>query len=127
MSLEADIAKVRGLGSAKEGTGHFWHQRLTAIALIPLSIWFVVNLVCVFDATYAEVTAWIQSPIVTTLLVALIGALLYHVKLGVQIVIEDYLHAEWLKLSSIICLDLGTVLCGLVSIVAILKISFGTN
>jgi succinate dehydrogenase / fumarate reductase membrane anchor subunit len=127
MSLEADIAKVRGLGSAKEGTGHFWHQRLTAIALIPLSIWFVVNLVCVFDATYAEVTAWIQSPIVTTLLVALIGALLYHVKLGVQIVIEDYLHAEWLKLSSIICLNLGTVLCGLVSIVAILKISFGTN
>lgn len=127
MSLEADIAKVRGLGSAKEGTGHFWHQRLTAIALIPLSIWFIVNLICVFDATYAEVVTWIRSPVVTTLLVALIGSLLYHVKLGLQIVIEDYLHAEWLKLSSIICLNLGTILCGLVSIVAILKISFGTN
>jgi len=127
MSLEADIAKVRGLGSAKEGTGHFWHQRLTAIGLIPLSIWFVVNLICVIDAPYAEVVAWIQSPIVTTLLAALIGALLYHVKLGMQIVVEDYLHAEWLKRTSIICLNLGAVLCGLVSIVAILKISFGTS
>ena len=125
MSLESDLARVRSLGSAKHGTHTFWHQRITAIALIPLSLWFVTGLICVMDATHAEAVAWIKAPHVTTLLIALIAALLYHVKIGMQEVFEDYIHAEWLKLSSRICLNLGTALCGLVSIVAILKISFG--
>ncbi len=125
MSLESDLARVRGLGSAKDGTHSFWHQRLTAIALIPLSLWFVTGLICVMDSTHAEAVAWIQAPHVTTLLIALITALLYHVKIGLQEVFEDYIHTEWLKFASRICLNLGTALCGLVSVVAILKISFG--
>jgi succinate dehydrogenase / fumarate reductase, membrane anchor subunit len=127
MNLQSDLAKVRGLGSAKEGTHHFWHQRLTAIALVPLSLWFIVSLICVMDASHTQVIEWIKAPYVTTLLIALIFVLLYHTKLGLQTVIEDYIHAEWLKLASIIGLNLGAWLCGLVSIVAILKISFGTN
>ncbi len=127
MNLQSDLAKVRGLGSAKEGTHHFWHQRLTAIALVPLSLWFIVSLICVMDASHAQVVEWIKAPHVTALLIALIFVLLYHTKLGLQTVIEDYIHAEWLKLASIIGLNLGAWLCGLVSIVAILKISFGTN
>ena len=124
MSLKSDLARVRGLGSAKDGTHHFWHQRLTAIALIPLSLWFVASLICAVNGTYFEVISWISQPHVTTLLVALSAALFYHVKLGLQTVVEDYVHTEWLKLVSVIGLNLGVTLCGLVSIVAILKISF---
>ena len=124
MSLKSDLARVRGLGSAKDGTHHFWHQRLTAIALIPLSLWFISALLCMINGTYFEAISWIAQPHVTTLLVAFSAALFYHVKLGLQTVVEDYIHTEWLKLASVVVLNLGVALCGLVSIVAILKISF---
>ncbi len=127
MTLETDLARVRGLGSAKEGTHHFWRQRVTVAGLLPLSIWFVANLMCVLDADHAEVVEWIKSPHVTALMVALVAALYYHLKLGLQDVFEDYVHLEWLKLTTRICLNLGASLCGLVSIIAVLKISFGTN
>lgn len=127
MSLKSDLAKVRGLGSAKDGTHHFWHQRLSAIALIPLSIWFVTSLVCMITADHARVANWIEAPHITTLLIALVAALYYHIKLGMQTVLEDYIHTEWLKVTSVIALNLGTILCALISIIAILKISFGSN
>lgn len=127
MSLKTDLARVRGLGSAKDGTHHFWYQRVTAFALIPLSLWFVVSLLCVMDASHAEIVEWISTPHVTTLMIALVGALYYHLKLGLQDVFEDYVHTEWLKLATRICLNLAASLCGLLSIVAILKISFGIN
>ena len=126
MSLESDLARVRGLGSAKDGTRSFWHQRITAIALVPLSLWFVVSLLCVMAANHADTVAWIKAPYVTTLFIALIVVLFYHVKIGLQEVVEDYVHLEWLKLATRICLSLGAAMCGLASIVAILKISFGT-
>ena len=127
MDLKSDIGRVRGLGSAKDGTHHFWTQRVTAVALVPLSLWFITALICVMDATYTEVVDWIKTPHVTTLLLALVVALFYHLKLGLQDVFDDYVHTEWLKPATRICLNLGAALCGLVSIVAILKISFGMN
>lgn len=127
MSLKTDLARVRGLGSAKDGTHHFWWQRVAAIGLLPLSIWFITGLICLMDADHTEIVEWIKSPHVTTLMVALVAVLYYHLKLGIQEVFEDYIHTEWLKLTSQICLNLGTALCGLVSIIAVLKISFGTN
>jgi len=127
MSLKSDLAHVRGLGSAKDGTHHFWRQRVTAVALIPLSLWFVTSLLCVMDATHAEVVEWIKAPHVTALMVALVVALFYHLKLGLQDVFEDYIHAEWLKITTRIGLNLGAALLGLVSVLAILKISFGIN
>jgi len=126
MSLESDLAKVRGLGSAKQGTHHFWHQRVTAIALIPLGLWFITGLVCAMNGSYGDAIAWVATPHVTVLLVAFIAALFYHMKLGLQTVIEDYFHVEWLKIASVIGVSLGTALCGLASIVAVLRISFGT-
>lgn len=127
MSLKSDLARVRGLGSAKTGTHHFWHQRLSAIALIPLGLWLVTSLVCVMRSSFSEAQAWVATPYVTILLVATLSALFYHLKLGLQTVLEDYVHNESLKLASIIGLNLGTVLCALASIVAVLRISFGTN
>ncbi len=124
MSLESDLARVRGLGSAKDGTRSFWHQRITAIALVPLSVWFVAGILCIVDASHVDTVAWIKAPHVTVLFIALIIALFYHVKIGLQEVIEDYLHCEWFKLATRICLNLGIAMCGLVAIVAILKISF---
>ncbi|HCU88978.1 MAG TPA: succinate dehydrogenase, hydrophobic membrane anchor protein [Gammaproteobacteria bacterium] len=124
MSLQSDLARVRGLGSAKNGTRTFWYQRVTAIALVPLSVWFVADILCIVDASHTETVDWIKTPHVTVLLIALIIALFYHVKIGLQEVIEDYLHIEWFKLATRICLNLVIAMCGLVAIVAVLKISF---
>jgi len=125
MSLRTPLGRVRGLGSAREGTRHWWAQRLTAIALIPLSVWFICALVKMTSMEYATVTAWMQSPIVSSLLILFIFSLFYHAKLGVQVVIEDYVASEALKLGSIILLKFVMLFAGLASIIAVLKILLG--
>lgn len=119
------LNQVRGLGSAKEGTHHWWLQRLTAVALVPLSIWFVASLVSMSDADYASVVTWVRSPVVTVLLLCLIWALFHHAQLGVQVALEDYVHAEWLKVASIVALKFASILLGLASAIAVLKVSLG--
>lgn len=119
------LNQVRGLGSAKEGTHHWWMQRLTAVALVPLSIWFVASLVSMADADYFTVVAWLRSPLVTVLLLCLIWALFYHAQLGVQVVLEDYVHTEWLKIASIVGLKFAAAVLGLASAIAVLKVSLG--
>ncbi len=119
------LNQVRGLGSAKEGTHHWWLQRLTAVALIPLSLWFVASLITIADADYVAVVEWMRSPIVTVLLLCLIWVLFHHAQLGVQVVLEDYVHSEWLKVASIVALKFAVVVLGLLSAIAVLKVSFG--
>lgn len=119
------LNQVRGLGSAKEGTHHWWLQRLTAVALIPLSLWFVASLITIADADYLSVVEWMRSPIVTVLLLCLIWVLFHHAQLGVQVVLEDYVHSEWLKVASIVALKFAVVVLGLLSAIAVLKVSFG--
>lgn len=119
------LNEVRGLGSAKEGTHHWWVQRLTAVALVPLLLWFVVSLVSLVGEGYEAVVLWMGSPLVAVLWVCLIVALFHHAQLGVQVVLEDYVHSEWLKFLSIILLKLSALLLGLASVVAVLKVSFG--
>ena len=125
MKLRTPLSNVRGLGSAKEGTHHWWMQRLTAIALIPLSLWFIVAVLCVASSSYAEAITWIDSPINSTLLITLIAALFYHSQLGVQVVVEDYVHSEWLKLGALILLRFVTVLLVTACILSVLRIAFG--
>lgn len=119
------LNQVRGLGSAKEGTHHWWLQRLTAVALIPLSLWFVASLITIADADYLSVVQWMRSPIVTVLLLCLIWVLFHHAQLGVQVVLEDYVHSEWLKVTSIVALKFAVVVLGLLSAIAVLKVSLG--
>ncbi len=119
------LNQVRGLGSAKEGTHHWWLQRLTAVALIPLSLWFVASLITIADADYVAVVEWMRSPIVTVLLLCLIWVLFHHAQLGVQVVLEDYVHSEWLKVASIVALKFAVVVLGLLSAIAVLKVSLG--
>ena len=125
MSLRTPLSRVRGLGSAKEGPHHWWWQRLTAVALVPLSLWFVVSLVCRIGADYGEVVAWMQSPVVSLLLILFVVMLFHHAQLGVQVVIEDYVHGKWQKLTSLMLLKFVAVIAALASVIAVLKVSLG--
>lgn len=98
MSLQTPLARVLGLGSAKEGVEHWWQQRLTALALIPLGIWFVVVAVSLVGADHAAASRWVAQPLNKALLIAFFAAALHHAQLGVQVVIEDYVHIEACKL-----------------------------
>ena len=91
-SLRTPLAKARGLGSAKDGTHHFWLQRLTAVALIPLTVWFALSIASLATAGQAEALAWMKSPVTATLMLSFIMAGFWHMKLGLQVVIEDYVH-----------------------------------
>ena len=118
------IGRVRGLGSAKSGAHHWWVQRLTAIALIPLVVWFAVSLVMLSGADHAVVRAWIGSPLVMVLLILTVGIGLHHGQLGMQVVWEDYTNGA-LRVVMIVLTKFLAVLFGLGAIVAILRIGFG--
>ncbi|HUV20887.1 MAG TPA: succinate dehydrogenase, hydrophobic membrane anchor protein [Gammaproteobacteria bacterium] len=122
--LRSPLSRVKGLGSAREGTGHFWHQRLTALLMIPLVLW-IGFCIAALPADYATLAAWVRQPLVTVALVLLIIAVFYHAQLGLQMVIEDYVasHAGrtlTLLISNLLCLLFGTV-----GVISVLKISFG--
>ena len=123
MSLRSDLGRVKGLGSAKEGLGHWRLQRLTAVALVPLSLWFVLSLLSVFNDSYADVVAWVSLPHVTVLLIALSVMLFWHLQLGLQVVIEDYVHSAWKQITLQVLLRLAAGLGALIAIVSVLKIS----
>lgn len=125
MKYRTPLANVRGLGSAKEGTHHFWVQRLTAVALIPLGLWFLVGVVSLTGADYATAAAWIGKPLNTVLLVGLVIAVFYHAQLGLQVVVEDYIHTRWQKLTGLLILKLGLTLMGIAAVVAILRVALG--
>lgn len=124
MSLRTALGRVRGLGSAKDGTHSWWMQRVTAIALIPLTVWIVASFVCMAGADYDVVRAWVASPLVALLFSLFIGTGLYHLKLGLQVVIEDYVHGEGLRLASLMLNNFACVLVAAASIFAVLKIAF---
>ncbi|RKZ47445.1 MAG: succinate dehydrogenase, hydrophobic membrane anchor protein [Gammaproteobacteria bacterium] len=126
MSLSTPLAKARGLGSAKSGTHHWIAQRLTAIALIPLSIWFVSSLVCMTELNHQTATAWIQSPLVAIFLILFIIAMFHHAQLGLQVVIEDYIDSRVMKITGLILLKLVSFFAGLAAAIAVLKIYLGS-
>lgn len=124
MNLRSPLARVRGLGSAKDGTGHWWAQRLTALALVPLTLWFVAGVIGSIGADHSELLAWIGHPVTAGLFLLLIGATFYHAALGVQVVIEDYLHNEWVKLAALLAMKAVFVVLGLMAALAVLSILF---
>ena len=122
--FRSPLSRARGLGSAKEGVHHWWLQRVTAIALIPLVVWFAISLVMLTGADFAVVRAWIGSPLVMVLLTLTIGVGLYHGQLGLQVVWEDYTDGA-LRVFLILFTKFIAVLFGLGAILAIMRIGFG--
>lgn len=124
MSLRSPLGRVKGLGAAGEGTGHWWAQRLTALALVPLTVWLVASLVTLAGADYAVMRAWLGSPVVAGLLILFLLASVHHAQLGLQVVIEDYVHSEGAKLALILGVKALAVVLGLSGTLAILSILF---
>jgi succinate dehydrogenase / fumarate reductase, membrane anchor subunit len=125
MSLRSPVGRVLGLGSAKDGTGHWWAQRVSAVALIPLTLWFLLSLLALPALDYATVRAWLSVPLSGLLAVLLVAVLTYHSYLGTTVVIEDYVHAAGTKILSLLLLRFLYVLVGGAGIFAILHVAFG--
>ncbi len=122
--MRTPYGRVAGLGSAKEGVQHWWMQRLTAVALIPLSLWFAISVAGV-GGSYEAVHAWLRVPGPSILMILFLGSALYHAMLGVQVVLEDYVHCEKAKIASLVSLKLVTVLLAVAGIYAVLRVGFG--
>ncbi len=122
--LRTPLARARGLGTAKDGLHHWWAQRITAVALVPLVVWFAISLVMLSGDDYAAVRAWIGSPLVMVLLILTISVGLHHGQLGMQVVFEDYTSGG-LRLALIVLTKFIAVVFGLAAVVSILRIGFG--
>nr|VFJ46089.1 MAG: succinate dehydrogenase / fumarate reductase membrane anchor subunit [Candidatus Kentron sp. FM]VFJ55686.1 MAG: succinate dehydrogenase / fumarate reductase membrane anchor subunit [Candidatus Kentron sp. FM]VFK15640.1 MAG: succinate dehydrogenase / fumarate reductase membrane anchor subunit [Candidatus Kentron sp. FM] len=125
MSLRTPLAQVRGLGSARDGAHHWWMQRMTAVMLIPLFVWFVGTMVAMGTGSHAEVVAFIRSPIAAGALLVLIVAIFYHAALGLQVVIEDYISTEGTQIGAIVIMRFVMSLLAAISVVAVFSVAVG--
>jgi succinate dehydrogenase / fumarate reductase membrane anchor subunit len=121
--MRSPLGQVRGLGSAKSGSAHWWAQRLTAVALIPLTLWFIGSVIRLAGLPRAAVTAWAAHPLVAALLIALVLATFHHLQLGLQAVLEDYVAGEHSRLVSVVVMKAVVVLLALIAVVSVLKLA----
>jgi succinate dehydrogenase / fumarate reductase membrane anchor subunit len=125
MSLRSPMGRVLGLGSAKDGTAHWWAQRVSAAALVPLTLWFAISLLALPALDYGTVRAWLSIPLNSLLAVLLVAVTAYHSYLGTGVVIEDYVHSAGTKLLSLTLLGFLYVIVGGAGIFAIVRIAVG--
>jgi succinate dehydrogenase / fumarate reductase, membrane anchor subunit len=119
------LGRVLGLGSAKDGAHHWWVQRVSSVALVPLSLWLAWALLSLPGFDHASVVAWIQGPVTAVLLSLFVVVGVWHSQLGVQVVIEDYVHGHGLKVASLLVVSFLHVLAGALGVFAVLRIAFG--
>jgi len=121
--MRSPLGRAIGLGSAKEGVEHWWRQRITALVLVPLVLWFVIAVIGLVGADRAAMVAWLHNPMAATLLILLIVVSFYHAALGLQVVIEDYVHGEAMKLTALIVMRVLCVLFVVRGVLAVLKLA----
>ena len=124
MSMKSPLGKALGLGSAKEGTEHWWTQRVSAVAMVPLMLWFVVSVLTLPGYDFATVGAWMAAPVNAVLLLLTTGTLLYHSALGTQVVIEDYVKGG-AKVVTLILVRFVYFVLAAAAVFAILRVSLG--
>lgn len=121
--MRSGLGRARGLGSAKSGTAHWFAERVTSIALVPLTLWFILVMFRLLAEPRAAVQAWASNPVNATLMLALVAITFHHMSLGLQVVIEDYVHSEKTRLASILAMKGLTALLAIASAVAVLKLA----
>lgn len=124
-SLRSPLGRARGLGSAKDGLHHWWMQRLTSIALIPLVVWFVASLVGLRQSDWEQYTLWISNPINATVMILFLGVTFHHAQSGMQVVLEDYVSSHGARVASIIAVKFICYALAALSIVSVLIVAFG--
>jgi succinate dehydrogenase / fumarate reductase membrane anchor subunit len=124
-SLRSPLGAVSGLGSAKDGVHHWWLQRLTSIALVPLTIWFTVSILSLPSMDHVTVIAWMAQSWTALLLIVLVLVATYHSQLGVRVVVEDYVHATGMKTMTLVIVTFAHALLAVAGVFAILKVAFG--
>lgn len=127
MNYRTPVKQARGLGSAGSGVHHWWAQRVTAIALIPLGVWFATSLIALLGADYSTVTAWLSQPFNAVLTSLLLLMMFHHSWLGVQVVIEDYVHGEAVKITSLLLIRFAHVLLAAFGVFVVLRVAFGSQ
>jgi succinate dehydrogenase / fumarate reductase membrane anchor subunit len=125
MSLRSPLGRVLGLGSARGGSSHWYAQRVTAVALVLLTVWFVVSLASLADASYEQVTGWLRWPLNSALALLLVVVAAWHAVLGLQVVVEDYVADKTTRLLAIIAIKFAFVVATVVGVLAVLRIAFG--
>ncbi len=125
LSHRTTLARVRFLGSAKDGTAHWWMQRLTALALVPLVLWFVVSMVMLTGASHAAFVGWLARPVPAVLMLLLVVATFHHAQLGLQVVIEDYVAQPALRLILLVLAKFAAIALGVAAAFAVIKIALG--
>jgi succinate dehydrogenase / fumarate reductase, membrane anchor subunit len=121
--MRSPLGRAAWLGSAKEGVEHWWQERVTAVALVPLTLWFVASIVAHGGSDYAVLVAWLKTPFATLMIMLLLIALFYHTALGLQVVIEDYVHSA-VKIPALVSMRLGCLVCAVAGILAMAQIAF---
>lgn len=123
MNMRSPLGRVLGLGAAKDGVGHWWLQRLTSVALVPLTLWFFFSVVGLGSLEYEAVKGWLMAPVNALGVVLLVLVLAYHSKLGVQVVVEDYVHHHGCKVAILIAIDFAHVVAAAAAVFAVLRVS----
>jgi succinate dehydrogenase / fumarate reductase membrane anchor subunit len=120
--MRSPLGRARGLGPARRGSHHWWAQRLTSVALVPLSLWFICAVIRLEGASRGDVAAWMSGPLPIVLTIALVAGTFYHLQLGLQVIIEDYVHNEALRLASVLVIKGATFLLALACVISALRL-----
>lgn len=123
--METPLGAVRGLGSAREGAEHWWHERLSSIATLLLAIWLVVSLLRLPSLDYGVMVEWLSSTINASAMLLLVISVFWHIKLGMQVIVEDYVHEEGTKVFLLLLLNFTVAVGVVISVVALLKLAVG--